>query len=177
MKVIVYIATSLDGFIARKNGDIDWLPADEPESNEDYGFWEFFNTVDALVMGKNTFEKVLSFGIWPYKDKKVIVVSKSIKKLPAIENANLQLVRGDTSDVFNQLKQSGYQKIYLDGGKLIQSFLRDNLIDELIISKIPVLIGDGIPLFGKLDNDIKLEVLHSQAFKNGLVQTHYKVAK
>ncbi|GJQ61357.1 MAG: deaminase reductase [Melioribacteraceae bacterium] len=177
MLVSVFIAISLDGFIARKDGDIDWLTGDDSEESEDHGFGDFFNSVDALLMGKNTFEKVLSFGQWPYGDKKVIVASNSLKNLPEIKNANLQLINGSPGEIFTKLEKQGYKKIYLDGGNLIQSFLRDGLVDELIISIIPVLIGDGIPLFGEVNQDIKLKLVDTKSCNNGIVQTFYKVSK
>lgn len=180
MKVSVYIAISLDGYIARENGDLDWLPGSsgdvDPEmSGEDYGYHAFIESIDMLVMGRGTFEKVLSFGPWPYGDKRVVVLSNSMKKLPADLPETVELRSGSAQEIYEALKGSGVKHIYLDGGKTIQGFIDAGLVSEMIITTIPVLIGRGIPLFGPLSRDRRLNHLETQSFKSGLVQSKYAV--
>ncbi|QGJ68627.1 Dihydrofolate reductase and methyltransferase [Planctomycetales bacterium 10988] len=174
----VFIATSLDGFIARKDGNIDWLesaPAGDPD--EDYGYKMLFDSVDALIMGRNTFEKVLSFPQWPYDRKPLIVLSKRLDTLPPSLPSSVRLMCDDPKKLLERLTAEGMQSFYVDGGAVIQSFLRANLIDEMTITTIPILIGGGIPLFGFLDTDIQLELMTSQSFPNGFVITKYRIAK
>lgn len=175
MKKSVYIATSLDGFIARKNGGVDWLSnIDKVDANEDYGFAEFFGSVSCLVMGRNSFEKVLSFGGWPYGGKRVVVMTKSLSSLPEDTPGEVELFSGSPEALVEKLKNEGEEHLYIDGGLLIQSFLRAGLIDEIVLTWIPILIGEGLPLFGPLDEDIKLEHTETKTFDNGLVQSKYR---
>jgi len=173
LKVSVYIAASLDGFIARKNGELDWLPA-PTEGGEDFGYAEFMSTIDHIVMGRNTFEKVLTFGGWHY-DKKVIVLTSQPLTLAPELIGKVETLHLSPRELIHELEQRHVRHIYLDGGVTIQRFLREGLIDEMIITTIPILISEGLPLFGKLERDIKLELLQSNAYPNGLVQNKYKV--
>jgi dihydrofolate reductase len=173
IKVSVYIATSLDGFIARKNGGIDWLTGGE--SGEDYGYAEFMSDIDHIVMGRNTYEKVLTFGGWPY-DKKVIVLSSRDLTLAPELTDKAEALRLSPDELLRELEGRGSRHIYLDGGVTIQRFLRAGLVDEMTITTIPILIGQGLPLFGELDSDIKLDLLNSRSFGNGFVQNRYRVA-
>lgn len=179
----VYIATSLDGFIARKNGDIDWLEQHDAGGDDDngiandYGYHAFISTVDTLVMGRSSFEKVLSFGIgWPY-EVPVVVMSRTLTNadLPDDLRGKVEVSSATPAELVAQLGEAGVQHLYIDGGKVIQSFMREGLINELIISRLPVLLGEGIPLFGPLAADITLEHLATTAFTSGLVQSHYRV--
>jgi dihydrofolate reductase len=174
VKVSVYIATSLDGFIARKNGDIDWLSGGE--GGEDYGYAEFMSTVDVIVMGRNTYEKVLSFGGWPYQ-KKVIVLTSQNLPVPADLKEKVETMHRTPLELIDKMQSLDIRQIYLDGGVTIQRFLRAGLVDEMTITTIPVLIGGGLSLFGALDEDVKVELLRSQSFKNGFVQNEYRVLK
>ncbi len=175
MKTSVYIATSLDGFISRENGDVDWLPAGESEDGEDYGYHAFMNSVDALVLGRNTYEMVLSFGEWPYGDKPVIVLSTQNLELPDKLLKTVSHMQGTPREIIDQLSEMGYQHLYIDGGLTIQGFIRDGLIQVIIFTQIPILIGQGIPLFGPIIEDIQLEHVESKAFKNGFVQNIYRI--
>jgi dihydrofolate reductase len=172
VKISVYIATSLDGFIARENGDIDWLAGGE--AGQDYGYAAFIATIDHIVMGRNTYEKVLSFGAWPYHKKVIILTSRSLNLAPELESKaeSLQL---SPPELVREMEDRGAQHIYLDGGVTIQRFLREGLVHEITITTIPILIGGGLPLFGPLDQDVKLELLKSESFGNGFVQNRYKV--
>ena len=172
MKAIVYIATSLDGFIARKDGNIDWLISYEsPEVFDRYN--EFINIIDAIVIGRGTYEKVLSFSDWPYS-KKVFVLSTTIKNIPDKLKEKVILISMSPKEIISHLSNFGYSNIYIDGGKTIQNFLKEDLIDEMIITKIPVLIGSGIPLFGHLENDINFKHINTSVYPNGLVKSHYE---
>lgn len=178
MKVSVYIATSLDGFIARENGELDWLPGsdgDSDTSGEDYGYHEFMDSVDVLVMGRNTFETVLSFGPWSYGDKPVIVLSSQPLQIPDDLSSTVESKSCSPTELVQSLSEAGHQHIYIDGGKTIQGFLNAGLIQELIITRIPVLIGSGIPLFGPLDKDRKLRHINTRTFENGFVQSKYEL--
>ena len=173
VKISVYIAVSLDGFIARKNGDLDWLPAGE-EGGEDFGYGEFMSTVDYIVMGRNTFEKVLTFGGWHY-DKNVIVLTSRDLTIPSELADKAEVLHLSPRELIHEMERRGAKNTYLDGGVTIQRFLRESLVDEMTITTIPILLGEGLPLFGKLDNDVKLELVKSESFKNGFVQNKYKV--
>jgi dihydrofolate reductase len=171
VKVSVYIATSLDGFIARRNGDIDWLSGGE--GGEDYGYAEFIASVDHIVMGRNTYEKVLTFGSWPYEPKVIVLSSRDLVIPPGL-SGKVEALHLAPSSLVHELEGRGASHIYLDGGQTIQRFLREGLVDELIITTIPVLIGEGLPLFGPLGKDVKLELISSRSFPNSFVQNKYK---
>jgi dihydrofolate reductase len=172
MKASVFIGTSLDGFIARVNGDLDFLP---PGGGEPHGYDEFMATVDALVIGRNTFETVLAFDTWPYGEKPVFVLSTRTLA-PAPPGAVVEHMSGDPAEIVSQLAARGIQHIYLDGGITIQRFLQAGLIQRLIITRVPVLIGAGIPLFGALTRDIFLKHVATRQYPSGLVQSEYVVA-
>jgi len=173
----VFIATSLDGFIARADGDIEWLDA-YASSGEDHGYETLMASVDGLIMGRATYEKALTFGAWPYT-KPVIVMSASLTKaaLPGNLAGKVQLSAEPPRGAMVRLAQEGWRHAYIDGGKLIQSFLREDLIDDMIITRVPVLLGAGIPLFGPLERDIPLRHVETTAFASGLVQSKYAVAR
>src|SRR5712692_9848205 len=172
VKASVFIGTSLDGFIARANGDLDFLP---PGGGEPHGYDEFMATVDALVIGRKTFETVLTFDTWPYGEKPVFVLS--IRKLaPAPLGAVVEHMSGDPADIVSQLDARGIRHAYVDGGITIQRFLQAGLIQRLIITRVPVLIGAGIPLLGALPRDIALRHVATRQYASGLVQSEYVVA-
>lgn len=186
MKASVYIATSLDGFIARENGGLDWLPGSDGSEinedgdgngneNEDFGFQAFMDSIDVLVIGRNTYEMVLSFGQWPYGSTRVVVLSRTLSQISDKVPKTVELKSGAITEIAKELMESGAKHLYVDGGKTIQGFLNAGLIQEIIITRIPVLIGQGIPLFGPLDKDLKLEHLETRSFANGFVQSKYKV--
>ena len=169
----VYIATSLDGYIATTNGGLEWLNSFPNPSDSDYGYHEFMDRVDALVMGRKTFDIVSAFTPWPYT-KKVFVLSGSLKEVPAVLVDQVEIVNGDISTVVKKLNKLGYHNLYIDGGQTIQAFLRKNLVDELIISKLPLILGEGIPLFSPQDQTLKFEHCSTEVFEGGLVKSHYK---
>lgn len=171
MKASVFIATSLDGFIARANGDLDWLPAD---GGEPHGYDEFIASVDALVIGRKTYETVLAFETWPYGQRPVFVLSTRALA-PAPTGAVVERMSGDPAEIVSRLAERGIRHIYVDGGITIQRFLRAGLLQRLVITTIPVLLGVGIPLFGDLPHDIWLEHVATRAFAGGLVQSEYVV--
>ncbi len=176
MKVSVFIATSLDGFIARKNGDIDWLmSADNSEGAEDYGYKEFSDSVDCLVMGRNTLETVLRFPEWPYEGMRVIVLSNTIKDVPPRAVGKIELYSDSLQKLLNNLEHEGCKRLYIDGGITIQSFLAEGLITNLTITKIPILLGDGRPLFGNTEQEIKLRHVKTEVYSNGFVKSTYEI--
>ena len=177
MKISVYIATSLDGFIARENGDLDWLPGSDGDGDtvgEDYGYHQFMESVDVLVMGRHTYEMVIGFGEWPYGEKRVIVLSGTGIEIPESIKEAVGSRSCTPAELVEELRQTGAKHLYIDGGKTIQGFLNAGLIQEMIITIVPVLIGSGIPLFGALDEDKKLQLLESRSFEKGFVQSKYK---
>jgi dihydrofolate reductase len=176
LKFSVYIAASLDGFIARRNGDISWL--EDPEFSipeEDFGFKDFFASIDTFVIGRKTYESALSFTEWPYFGKKVIVLSHTSQKLPSRLTGQVEFMAGSPNELVSQFENSRAKHVYIDGGKTIQSFLEANLIDEMTITTIPLLLGEGIPLFGNLSHDIRLKLLESRSYLNGFVQNRYQI--
>ena len=172
MKASVFIGTSVDGFIARANGDLDFLP---PGGGEPHGYDEFMATVDALVIGRKTFETVLRFDAWPYAEKPVFVLSARPLATPP-PGAVVERMSGVPADIVSQLAARGVGHIYVDGGITIQRFLQAGLIQRLIITRVPVLIGSGVPLFGALPRDILLEHVVTRQYASGLVQSEYRVA-
>ena len=173
MRASVFIATSLDGFIARKDGSLDWLPGDEVEP---HGYTEFMATVDGIVMGRRTFETVLTFGGWPFGRTPVIVLSSKPSGLKAPEGADCTFMGGAPLEIAARLGRQGMTHLYVDGGVTIQGFLEAGLIDRLVITRIPVILGDGIPLFGPLAHDIRLEHVSTRSYASGLVQSEYVIA-
>src|SRR6202041_2461130 len=172
MKVSVFIGTSVDGFIARAGGELDFLPED---GGEPHGYPEFIASVDALVIGRNTFEIVLAFPEWPYGDKRVVVLSSQPLDLSAVRGGRVEQMTGTPAEIVSKLAASGAQHLYVDGGITIQRFLRAGLVQRLIITRVPVLIGEGIPLFGTLPHDIRLRHVATKHYQSGLVQTEYEV--
>jgi dihydrofolate reductase len=173
----VYIATSIDGFIADKNGGIEWLDMITVPEGEDMGYYKFMEDIDALVMGRNSFETVLGFDVdWPYT-KPVYVLSNSLAEIPDSHREKAFHLKGELSDILQQIHQKGHTNLYIDGGITIQNFLRENLIDELIVTVIPIILGGGTPLYSKLPNEIKFELVSSKVYCDQLLQIHYKRKK
>jgi dihydrofolate reductase len=170
MKASVFVGISVDGFMARVNGALDFLPA-QPEP---HGYDEFMASVDALVIGRNTFEIVLGFGGWAYGAKPVFVLST--RPLPPVpEGAVVERMSGEPAAILAALEARGIGHVYVDGGITIQRFLQAGLIQRLIITRVPVLIGSGIPLFGALPRDVVLEHVATRQYPSGLVQSEYAV--
>lgn len=173
MANIVFIATSLDGYIADKEGNLDWLhSASTPEGN-DMGFSALMERVDGLIMGRNTLDTILSFGVdWPYS-KPVFVLSHSMTSVPKGYEDKIVLIKGELKSVLNDLNKKGFIDLYIDGGITIQNFLAEDLIDELILTSIPVLLGGGSPLFGNLSVPLNFELVESQTFNAAITQSQY----
>jgi dihydrofolate reductase len=173
MSVSVFIGTSVDGFIARPNGDLDFLP---PGGGEPHGYDEFMATVDALVIGRKTFETVLAFAAWPYGQKRVAVLSSRPVDFSTVRGGIVEQMAGPPAEILSKLAASGAHHLYVDGGITIQQFLRAGLIERIIITRVPVLIGQGISLFGTLPRDIRLLHVATKHYPSGLVQTEYRLA-
>jgi len=172
MTVSVFIGTSVDGFIARSNGDLDFLPAG---GGEPHGYDEFIASVDALVIGRKTFETVLAFPVWPYGKKRVVVLGSQPVDLSTVRGGVVEQLAGPPAEIVAKLAARGVHHLYVDGGITIQGFLRAGLIQRLIITRVPVLIGDGIPLFGTLPRDVRLRHVETQHYPSGLVKTEYHI--
>lgn len=167
----VFIATSLDGYIADKDGGLDWLPS--PEDTIDSGFEEFMASIDALVMGRNTFETVLSFGGEWFYTKPVFVVSSTLQSIPEYLQDKVTLLNTSPKELVLKLNQKGYQNLYIDGGKTIQNFLKEQLIDEICITTIPVLLGGGSPLFGGLYAIQHFKCIETKFLNDSIIQSHF----
>jgi dihydrofolate reductase len=172
MTASVFIGTSVDGFIARKNDDLDFLP----EDCEPHGYTEFIASVDAIVIGRKSFEKVLTFGSWPYGEKRVVVLSSRPVDLSVVRGGVVEQMAGEPAEIVAQLAARGVHNLYIDGGITIQRFLRAGMIQRLIITRVPVLIGEGVPLFGTLPHDVRLRHVATRHYPSGLVQSEYEVA-
>jgi len=168
----VFVGASVDGFIARADGGLDWLPAG---GGEPHGYDEFMATVDALVIGRHTFETVLTFETWPYGDKRVVVLSSRPLDLSVVKGGVVEQMGGEPAEIVSRLEKSGARHLYVDGGITVQQFLRAGLIQRLIITRVPVLIGEGIPLFGALPGDVRLRHVMTRHYPSGLVQSEYQV--
>ncbi len=178
----VFIATSLDGFIARRDGSLDWLPgADgqpvitEGDYDGDYGYASFMASVDALLMGRATYDAVLGLGQWPYGETPVVVLTTRDLPLPDDPTAVVSAISGGAHDVARRLVEQGHPRVYIDGGRTIQQFLAAGLIRRLVISRLPMLLGEGIPLFGALSADVRLRHEATESFPTGLVQSSYRI--
>ena len=177
MSNTVYIATSLDGYIADKYGGLDWLHSIPNPDNLDMGWLNFIGRIDALVMGRKTFEKVCSFDCeWPYS-KPVFILSNSLESIPERYEGKAEPIKGSLSKVIEKIHQRGYKHLYIDGGATVQSFLKEDLIDEIIITIIPILLGGGTLLFGELSEQIEFEHVKTEVFLNAIVQNHYRREK
>ena len=173
MMASVFVGASVDGFIARQNGGLDWLPT----GGEPHGYDEFIAGVDTIVIGRKTFETVLSFEAWPYGKKQVVVLSSHPIDLStaAAHGGVVEQMGGSPAEIVANLAARGAQHLYVDGGITIQRFLRAKLIQRLVITRVPVLIGDGIPLFGSLLQDTQLRHIVTRSYPSGLVQSEYEV--
>jgi dihydrofolate reductase len=173
----VFIATSLDGFIAREDGSLDWLDAANATvpDGEDCGYGSFMKSIDALIMGRNSYEKVLSFGQWPYENKPVIVLSSRELEIPDSLRSTVEHSSESPDKLYERLSNKGLNRLYIDGGITIQRFLQAGLINDLTITKIPVVIGKGKSLFGGLDKDIALKHIATKSYEFGFTQSTYQV--
>lgn len=184
MKCSVFIATSADGFIATLDGGVDWLDqCGKPEvdlgDEADMGFAELIERVDCMIMGRNTIDKLASFNLapqaWPYGELPIFGISHHLHEAPANLRDRVTMHNGNITELIEKLQQRGLQHAYVDGGKTITAFLRLQLIDEITITQAPVLLGQGIPLFGELEQPIQLEQTQAKVFANDFLQFHYRV--
>jgi dihydrofolate reductase len=173
MPANVFIATSLDGFIARRDGSIDWLPTPEP-GGEDYGYHAFMDTIDAVVMGRNTYESVVAMGGWTYPKPVVVLSSHAIQVSKALSETVVNM-GGSPAEIVAQCANRGWNSLYVDGGVTIQRFMAAGLIERLIVTRVPVLLGEGLPLFGAVSHDMALTHVRTEAYESGLVQSEYSV--
>jgi dihydrofolate reductase len=170
--IFIYIAASLDNYIAGPGGALDWLKEIPNPTQSDYGFAEFLRGIDAVVMGRNTFETVLGFDAWPYSIP-VFVLSRSLNALPENTSGKAELIRGEPVEVVRVLGARGFHNLYVDGGRTIQGFLEADQIDEMIITHVPILLGDGVPLFGKLPKEMKFRLVSTERLNETLVKCRY----
>ncbi len=169
----IYLGISLDGYIAGPNGELDWLETVPAPEGDDLGFGEFMAGIDALVMGRNTYETVLGFGEWPY-EKPVFVLSRSLTELAPLAKDKAEILHGEPAEIVAALHARGFENLYLDGGITARSFLAADLVDELILTTIPILIGGGIPLFDELPEQLVFELVQSEVLAGQLAKLHYR---
>ena len=178
MKCSVYIATSVDGFIAKEDGSVDWLQI-AGNTEVDMGMNEYMSSVDCMIMGRKSMDMISSMNLspeqWPYGDTKIIALSNTIKEAPANMKGKVEMYSGDLQTLISKLESEGFKHAYVDGGTTIQAFINLKLINEITITKAPVLLGEGKSLFGKTFKDIKLERANAVAFPNDFIQVKYKV--
>ena len=172
MPNIIYIATSIDGYIAKLDGGIDWLMEIPNPDQSDYGFFDFMKRIDGVLMGRKTYEITMDFDQWIY-NKPVFVLSNTLNVLRGNWAAKAELVRGELTEVIAALNSRGINNLYVDGGKTIQSLLALDMIDEMIITMIPTLLGNGIPLFNSNDLELKFEHIETDVYTGGLVKSRY----
>ncbi len=173
MRTFVYIATSLDGYIAKTDGNLDWLHEVPNPEHTDFGFKDFMEQIDAVLMGRKTFETAVSFDQWPYS-KKVFVLSNTLTAIPEKLISKAELIKGEPDHLLEKLDSTGFKSVYIDGGKTIQSFLEKDLIDDVIVTRIPIILGNGIPLFATMKNELRFEHVKTEVYLNTLVKSHYK---
>ena len=166
----VFVGISIDGFMARPDGSLDFLPEG---GGEPHGYDEFFASVDTLVIGRGTYETVVGFETWPYGKKRVIVLSSRMLDFSKLRDVPVEQMSGDPREIAAKLEAQGVKHAYIDGGVTIQRFLRAGLVQRLVITRVPVLIGSGRPLFGPLDADVRLRHVATRSFRSGLVQSEY----
>jgi len=169
-KISIYIASSIDGYIARKDGTIDWLEYGHV-GDEDYGFKKFFDSIDALVLGKNTYETVCSFDEWPYGGKRVVVLSSTLKEV----RKEAELFSGQLVELASILHSEGIEHVWIDGGITVSKFLEEGLVDQIILSIIPIILGSGIPLFNSVNREQSFRLVSSKPFSSGLMQLQYEI--
>lgn len=172
MQTTAYVAASVDGFIARPDGGVDWLGEPGPDTTADYD--RLLDSVDGLVMGRKTYEKVLTFGEWPYP-KPVVVLSKAGPAVPPDLHGRVEMMSGSPEEVSARMAAQGWKHAYIDGGQTIQRFLEAGRLSHLVVTWVPVLLGKGIPLFGESEGDTRLRLLETRSFEGGLVQNRYEV--
>jgi dihydrofolate reductase len=183
VKCSVFIATSADGYIATDDGGVDWLHTagnlDVDMGTEDMGFQSYIDSVDCMIMGRKCMETISSMNLtpeqWPYGDVRIVVLSTTLKESPENLRGKVEMYSGDVSDLILKLENSGLKHAYIDGGTAITSFINLKLINEMTITKVPLLLGEGIPLFGKINQSVKLQNAMTVAFKNDFIQVKYSM--
>jgi dihydrofolate reductase len=175
MKIFLYIASSLDGYIASPDGSIDWLTSTPPSKYGDYGYSELLNTIDTIIMGRKTYEDLINFDMdWPYADFRNYVVTTN--PFMIIKSPNTELITGDIAKTIDELRSTSKKNIWLVGGsELLSYFLNHQLIDKITLSIIPIILGDGIPLFSKIQNQSSLQLVDSKSFETGVVNLTYHI--
>ncbi|KKG08651.1 dihydrofolate reductase family protein [Methanosarcina sp. 2.H.A.1B.4] len=175
-RIKLYIACSLDGFIARENGSIDWLTEYESSPETDYGYSEFYASIGTVLMGRKTYEQVLGFGDWPYGEKKTYVFTR--QKEPLRREKNVEFVSGDVGEFLRRLKENTDEDIWLVGGsQLIKVFLEENLVQDLIVFVVPIILGSGIPLFDRIGKEVRLKMIDTKRYESGLVSVEYEIGE
>ena len=170
VEFIIYIATSIDGYIARSDGSIDWLPSPE-DNEEDFGYNKFYDSIDALIMGATTYKQVLGFGDWPYPGKiSYVVTNRNL----STKRTDVLFIKGGVEEVLKNVKEKDYKRIWLmGGGSLISSFINRGLVNEYIITLIPTILGSGISLYQSV-TELKLDLVDTKSYPSGIVELHYK---
>ena len=172
MKLSVFCGISVDGFLARRDDTLDFL---DHGGQEPHGFEEFLAGIDVIVMGRRTLDVVLTFGTWPFGKKPVVVLTSRPVDFSSRAGAVLERMSGEPAAIVDALRARGFTHAYIDGGVTIQRFLAAGVVNRLVINRVPMLIGEGIPLFGPLPHDIELRHVATRAYSGGLVQSEYEL--
>jgi len=175
MQIVLYIASSLDGYIARPDGSIDWLTSIPPSKDGDYGYSELLAEIDSLIMGRKTYDDLIRFDMgWPYTDYRTYVVTTNA--LTTINSPNTQLIHGDINKAVEKIRSDSGKNIWLVGGsELVTYFLNHRLIDKITLSTIPVLLGSGVPLFTKIQGEFYLQLMESKSYETGVINATYSI--
>ena len=169
-KISVYIAISIDGYIARSDGNLDWLDR-VGGFDEDYGFQTLLDSIDAVILGRKTYEAAATVPDWPYKGKRIVILSNTLKTV----REGAEIFRGDITQLLSQLNSDGIKHIWIDGGLTISKFLNLQMVDSMTLSVIPVILGAGIPLYHAIDKELSCSLVSSQSYPSGLVQLKYEI--
>lgn len=167
MRISVFVGLSLDGFLSREDGSFDYL---KPFEGEEHGYTAFMDSVDTLVIGRETYDTVLAFDTWPYVGERVVVVTHR----PIDARHGETTHEGPLAPLADRLEREGVQRVYLDGGNVVRQGLEEDLVDDMTISTVPVLIGSGRPLFGGPPQTKRWKLVDTRSYKNGLVQARYE---
>jgi len=172
-KIVLYIASSLDGFIARDDGSVDWLVEGESEeADSDYGYSEFYNSIDTVIMGRKTYEQILGFGEWPYEEKRCFVCTREPK---AYSDERVDFVDDPTALTVNLLDREERDIWLVGGSEIVSELLNAHLIKRITITILPIILGGGIPLFNGIEEGTQLKLRDVQSFETGYVQLSYDV--
>lgn len=176
MKVSVYVGMSLDGFIAASDGSLDWLTEIRPPDGDDFGFSRFMESVDAVVMGRVTFDFVVASGQWPYEIP-VFVLSEKMTAVPDYLSEKAFIMRGNPGEVVGEMNERGLRRLYIDGGQVVRQFLNAGMVDEMVLARVPIILGDGVRLFSNLQGMSRWQHEETEVLVGQIVKSRYTIRR